>query len=168
MSHTVDTVLAMEIEVVRSQRRKKTVEARVIGEVLRVFIPDAMSATEERHWVEVMRGKIERVQRSRTVDLEQRAAALARRLDLPEPSEIVFSPRQRMRWGSCSPGSGRIRISDRIAGFPTWVIDYVIVHELAHLVVADHSKAFWELVNRYDRAERARGYLEAKSEERAA
>lgn len=158
----------MQIEVVRSERRKKTVEARVIGDVVRVSIPAAMTTAEEHHWVEVMRAKVERAQRSKKVDLEARAAALARQLDLPRPSEIVFSSRQQMRWGSCTPATGTIRISDRIAGFPPWVIDYVIVHELAHLVVADHSPAFWTLVNRYGRAERARGYLEAKSEEQVA
>jgi predicted metal-dependent hydrolase len=56
-----------------------------------------------------------------------------------------------------------IRISSRVAGFPAWVLDYLLVHELAHLVVGDHSPAFWEVVNRYPKAERARGYLIAKS-----
>jgi predicted metal-dependent hydrolase len=67
------------------------------------------------------------------------------------------------RWGSCTPATGDIRLSDRLARFPTWVLDYVIVHELAHLVVPDHSADFWKLVARYPKAERARGYLIAKS-----
>lgn len=158
----------MKTEVVRSTRRKKTVEARVIDGVLRVSIPAAMTAAQEQHWVEVMKSKIERAQRSRTINLEERAASLARSLDLPTPVEIVFSKRQRRRWGSCTPSSGRIRISDRLADFPGWVIDYVIVHELAHLEISNHSPAFWELVNRYELAERARGYLEAKATDSAA
>jgi predicted metal-dependent hydrolase len=58
---------------------------------------------------------------------------------------------------------GSIRIASRVASFPSWVLDYLLVHELAHLVHGDHSPAFWEVVARYPRAERARGYLIAKS-----
>jgi predicted metal-dependent hydrolase len=67
------------------------------------------------------------------------------------------------RWGSCTKATSSIRISTRLGPFPDWVLDYVIVHELAHLVHLDHSPAFWELVHRYPRAERATGYLIAKS-----
>jgi predicted metal-dependent hydrolase len=67
------------------------------------------------------------------------------------------------RWGSCTPSTGTIRISTRIAAFPDWVIDYVIVHELAHLHVPGHGADFWSLVQRYPRSERAIGYLMAKS-----
>ena len=67
------------------------------------------------------------------------------------------------RWGSCTPSTGEIRISTRLAAFPDWVIDYVIVHELAHIEVGGHDDEFWRLVNRYPRAERAIGYLIAKS-----
>jgi predicted metal-dependent hydrolase len=43
------------------------------------------------------------------------------------------------------------------------VLDYVIVHELAHLVVPGHGRKFWGLVDRYPRAERARGWLMARA-----
>jgi predicted metal-dependent hydrolase len=69
---------------------------------------------------------------------------------------------QAWRWGSCTPSEGTIRISSRLAAEPAWVLDYVIVHELAHLSVACHDARFWALVHRYPRAERARGFLMAR------
>ena len=74
----------------------------------------------------------------KAVDLPGRANRLADDLSLPRPNEIVFSERQRRRWGSCTPSTGRIRISSRVSDFPDWVIDYVIVHELAHVRRRDH------------------------------
>ena len=79
------------------------------------------------------------------------------------PASVRWVRNQNGRWGSCTPADRSIRISDRIQTFPDWVIDYVILHELAHLVVANHNAQFWALVARYPRAERARGYLEGVS-----
>ena len=53
-------------------------------------------------------------------------------------------------------------MSSRLAAFPAWVLDYVLVHELAHLLVAHHGPEHDELVDRYPYAERARGFLIAK------
>lgn len=152
----------MDVEVVRSARRRKTVQARVVGGVLQVRIPAAMSAAEEQRWVAEMSRRIERRHRAQGVDLEARAEALARRHRLPRPRSVRWVGNQAARWGSCTPGSGEIRISDRLGGFPPWVVDYVLVHELAHLVEPDHSPAFWSLVDRYPKAERAKGFLMAK------
>lgn len=52
---------------------------------------------------------------------------------------------QRTRWGSASP-SGRVSLNFNLLKAPQDVIDYVVVHELCHLRVADHSKRFWSLV----------------------
>jgi hypothetical protein len=46
---------------------------------------------------------------------------------------------------------------------PGYVLDYVVLHELAHLLVPGHGKDFWSLVDGYGRTERARGYLEGVS-----
>ena len=154
----------MQTEVVRSARRRKTIEAKVVDGVLRVYIPASLTREEEQQWVDNMRARIARKVECKEIDLPHRATELARSFNLPEPDQIVFSDRQNKRWGSCTPSSGRVRISNRLAAYPRWVVDYVIVHELAHLVHTNHSQAFWDLVNRYPLAERARGYLLAKSE----
>lgn len=153
----------VHVEVIRSTRRRKTVEASVVDGVLRVAIPATMTLQEEQHWVKVMTSKALRSLTAADIDLPAVAARLARLHGLPLPREIVWSNRQQRRWGSCTPTTGRIRISDQVAGFPAWVLDYVVVHEMAHLVESSHSPSFWDLVNRYSLAERARGYLLAKS-----
>jgi predicted metal-dependent hydrolase len=65
----------------------------------------------------------------------------------------------RQRWGSCTPEDRAVRVSSRLAAYPAWVLDYVLVHELAHLLVASHGPAHDALVDRYPYAERARGFL---------
>ena len=152
----------MRVEVVRSARRRKTVEAKKIDGVLRVSIPARMTKAEEAHWVGVMVKRFERWESTEHIDLPARAESLARRFGLPRPASVRWVDNQRDRWGSCTIDDGSIRLSTRLATFPRWVVDYVLVHELAHLAVPDHSKAFWELVHRYPRAERAMGFLIAK------
>jgi predicted metal-dependent hydrolase len=99
-------------------------------------------------------------------ELARRAADLADRyVDGVRPSVISWVDNQKSRWGSCSPQDRTIRLSLELSSYPAWVRDYVIVHELAHLIVADHSASFWRIVNRYPLTERARGYLIAKGME---
>lgn len=150
------------VQVVRSTRRKKTVQARESNGIVRVSIPASMSRAEEEHWVAVMVDRLSRRAEASTIDLTERAAALARRYRLPVPTEIRWVDNQRTLWGSCTPDGRSVRISSAVASYPAWVLDYVILHELAHFVVPGHGPAFWELVNRYPKTERARGYLMAK------
>ena len=152
----------MNVVVVRSKKRRKTVEARQVDGVLRVSIPAAMTRTEEEKWVAVMVRRMERRSAAATTDLAERAGRLAARFDLPRPHSIRWSDNQQWRWGSCTPADGTIRISSRLAKEPGWVLDYVIVHELAHLAVPGHNRDFWALVSRYPKAERARGFLIAR------
>ncbi len=136
----------------------------MVDGVLRVSIPAVFTAAEEAEWVAKMRSSVLRKRRAGRIDLASRARRLAARHQLPVPDAISWSERQRTLWGSCTPGRGTVRIATRVAQFPDWVVDYVIVHELAHLAVPDHSAAFWAIVDRYPLAERARGYLLAKEE----
>jgi predicted metal-dependent hydrolase len=154
--------VALRVEVVRSARRRKTVQARRVGDVLRVAIPATMTRAEEDRWVTEMRRRFERRASTERIDLPARAGELARRYRLPPPASIRWVDNQTTRWGSCTSSTGTIRISSAVAAFPDWVVDYVLVHELAHLAVPDHSPEFWSLVGRYPRTERARGFLIAK------
>lgn len=96
------------------------------------------------------------------VDLAERAANLAHRYGLQPPVSVAWAE-QNDRWASCTSARGTIRISTRLARVPVWVLDAVIVHELAHITEPNHSSAFWDLANRYPRQERASGFLEAMS-----
>jgi predicted metal-dependent hydrolase len=155
----------VNIEVVRSDRRKKTVQARLVGDVLRVAIPATMSRSEETYWVGLMKSKFELRATSAPIDLTERARRLSRLYDLPTPDSIRWVHNQTTRWGSCTPGTRTIRISSRVAGFPGWVLDYLIVHELAHLREPGHGTAFQTLTDRYPRTERATGFLIAMGRE---
>jgi predicted metal-dependent hydrolase len=158
------------VEVRRSSRRRKTISAEIVGDALIVSIPDRLSRAEEQQWVERMTARMsERRKRDRLNSdqaLTRRANELA---DLylggVRAKNIAWVTNQRSRWGSCCPEDGTIRLSLALSEYPRWVADYVIVHELAHLVVPDHSDRFWELVDRYPLTERARGFLIAKGME---
>lgn len=150
------------VEVVRSSKRRRTSEARWVDGHIEVRIPAWFDAEQERETVELLAGRLIRRHDANAIDLTARAASLARRYGLPQPASIQWVSNQAARWGSCSVESRDIRISDRLAEYPAWVLDAVIVHELAHLVEASHSPAFWALVHRYPRAERALGFLIAK------
>jgi predicted metal-dependent hydrolase len=152
------------VEVIRSERRVKTVSARIVDGVIRVRIPAWMSEADEHKFVDDVVTRIEQQRRSHAIDLVARAAGLAEKFDLPHAQSVRWSKTQRQRWGSCTVQRGEIRISDRLVDLPPWVLDHVIVHELAHLLVPDHSPAFDVLINRNPLAERAIGYLMAVSE----
>lgn len=155
------------VQVRRSARRRRTVAAYRDGDTVVVLIPARFSAAEERAWVQKMLARLDaRERRARRPpgdsELEARAADLSRRyLDgAMRPTSVRWVGNQRARWGSCTPSDGSIRVSTRLRVLPSWVVDYVLVHELVHLRVPGHGPDFWALVDRYPRAERARGYLE--------
>ncbi|GAB3312278.1 hypothetical protein GCM10027451_25010 [Geodermatophilus aquaeductus] len=140
-----------------------------------VLIPAAFTPAEERRWVAQMVAKLqtreERRRRSLGGDEELmvRARALsAAHLDgVPQPASVRWVDNQQRRWGSCTPADGSIRLSSRLRSMPEYVVDYVLVHELAHLIEPSHDARFWALVTRYPRAERARGFLEGVESVRA-
>lgn len=165
---TDETVEAQRppVRVIRSARRKRTINARMVGGVLEVRIPAWMSAKEEREAVEDMQARVARKHRNTQTsneDLAQRAAHLNRTILEGQATvgSIRWVSNQNTRWGSCTISTGDIRISDRLKGVPEYVLDAVIVHELTHTFIPDHSTEFWQWADRAPKAERAKGFLEA-------
>lgn len=152
-----------QVEVVRSKKRRRTVSAQMHGDVLRVSIPSWMSKTEEATNVAEMIRRFKRKLATQEVDLAERARILAKRYSLHTPNNIEWAESLTSVWGLCTPSTKNIRLSTRLVGFPSWVLDYVIVHELAHLHVSGHGPEFWKITRRYEKTERAIGYLIAKS-----
>jgi len=131
--------------------------------VLELLVPATMPHAERQHWAEVMsRRLLQRAERRRPSDqrLHERASRLnTRHFDgRLRWTSIGFADMERL-WGSCTFTDGAIRIARRAASLPDWVVDYLLVHELAHLVHSDHGPEFHELENRYPLTERAKGYL---------
>ena len=152
----------------RSTRRRRTVTAyRESGRTV-VLIPAAFTPAEERRWVAQMVAKLQTREERRRRSLGGDEQLVARALELsaahldgvPRPTSVRWVDNQQRRWGSCTPADGSIRLSSRLRGMPEYVVDYVLVHELAHLIEPSHDQRFWALVARYPRAERARGFLE--------
>ncbi len=153
------------VEVRRSARRRRTVSAYRDGNRTVVLLPARMTADEEARWVSVMLDKLAAQESRRFLDdgqLAQRAADLSDRYlqGRARPESVRWVTNQDARWGSCTPAAGSIRLSHRLQGMPEYVLDYVLLHELAHLLVPGHGPRFWRLLEPYPRTERARGFLE--------
>ena len=156
------------VEVRRSRRRRRTVSAYRDGDRTIVLIPARFTRAEEDEWVATMLARLARQDRRRRPSdgaLARRAGELSTRYlgGCARPRSVTWVDNQTSRWGSCTPSDGSIRISSRVRGMPSWVLDYVLLHELAHLLEPRHGPAFWALLESYPRTERARGYLEGIS-----
>jgi len=158
------------VEVRRSTRRRRTVSAYREGDTIVVLVPARLSKAEEQRLVSQLVERITRREANHARAGARRgdAALMARAAELaqqylagrPVPSSVRWVRNMNTRWGSCTMVDRTIRLSHRLQPMPSWVIDYVLVHELAHLLEPGHGPRFWQWVNRYPRTERARGYLE--------
>jgi predicted metal-dependent hydrolase len=161
--------MPLQVTVVRSKRRKKTIQTKCANDHLWVYLPAGMSVREEEKWVSKMVERNQRWEQKHKVKksdtwLFQRAQEFNKKFFNNDLSfSIVYVTNQNSRFGSCTSSDKTIRISDKVKTMPSWVQDYIIIHELTHLLYPDHSKQFWEKVNEYKYAERAKGYLIAIS-----
>lgn len=153
------------VEIRRSSRRRSTVSAYREGDRTIVLLPARMSEAEEQRWVGVMLDKLAAQESKRMLgdaELAARAELLSDQYlgGRARPNSVRWVTNQNTRWGSCTPADGSIRLSHRLQGMPSYVLDYVLLHELAHLLVPGHGSPFWRLLDAYPRTERALGYLE--------
>ena len=153
------------IEIIRSAQRSKTVSGEFKHGKLRIHVPALLSKEQEEHYVATI---VERVERRETQQMlnegdplrkraaELNAAYFAGKLDI---ASVTYVTNQNSRFGSCSVRRKTIRLSHHLAEAPAWVRDYVLMHELAHLIEPGHNRRFWAIVDRYPRAQEARRYL---------
>ncbi len=153
-----------EVEVRISKRRKKTSEARWVAGRIVVSVPAHLDRESRQKTVDWL---VERLLTRH--DLQSGlddAGLLARAIDLSDrylvgarPTSVRWVTNQSARWGSCSYYSGDIRVSHRLRVVPEWVLDSVLVHEVAHLTHPDHSPAFHKLAGAYPRHAEAGVFL---------
>ena len=130
-----------------------------------MLVPASFNPAEEAAWVERMLARLAAGDRRRqTTDeaLTARAIRLSRHYlgGHARPASVRWVSTMGRRWASCTPTDGTIRVSDRLRDVPAHVVDYVVLHELAHLLVPGHGPAFWRLLASYPRLDRARGFLD--------
>jgi len=156
----------MEVKVIKSKKRRKTASAKVVNidnnRILEIRVPWWL---DKKRTDKVIDDFLKNIQKKKSLKnneyLKERANILNKRyLHLKLPSfRIIWSGRLTSSFGNCYPRVKEIKISKRIAVYPSWVVDYIIVHEICHLFVRGHGNKFWNLVNKYPKSERARGFL---------
>ncbi|MDD5281860.1 MAG: M48 family metallopeptidase [Candidatus Omnitrophica bacterium] len=153
------------VKILRSKKRRRSVSCRLVRGILVVRAPENMPDIRLQEVIAELKSRIERKYLKEQLNKNENLAFKAEEFNKRyfenklKVNSIEYVTGQKSRFGCCNFRTGSIRISHRISSMPQWVRDYVIIHEMAHLAVPDHSRAFWDIVNRYKLAERAKGYL---------
>ena len=170
--HTISGPEGDSIKVVirRDKRLKKSIRwiRQNDGSIL-VRVPQRLPKRQFPHLLEDISSQLakmrKRAKRRTDTDLQKRAQQINRMHfhGAVEWEAIRWVSNMKKRLGSCTTGGstkGHIRISDRIKNWPSWVVDYVIAHELTHTIHPNHSRDFWDtLTKAYPLTERARGFV---------
>lgn len=155
--------LPPNVEVRRSDRRKRSVSAHREGDLIVVTVPARMSQRLAAEYATELVEKLQSREPAVLSDVDLLSRALWLRLEFlpeaPEPLAVSWSERQKQQWGSCTPLDRTIRLSARLMRAPQYVIDYVLVHELAHLLHSNHGAAFRALESRFPDLGRAEAFL---------
>jgi len=159
---TVDGV-PLRLRVTR--KRVKNINARLVGNELRVSAPPSVSRSELDEAIAVLARRLVRRERARVLNRKDHALELARKVarrfpNRPEIAAAEFSTQQNARWGSYSTRTRKIRLCAALRQMPSWVLEAVVAHELAHTFHPDHSPAFWALLRKVcPQTDRAQAFL---------
>ncbi|MCX5712234.1 MAG: M48 family metallopeptidase [Candidatus Omnitrophica bacterium] len=157
----------MDVKIVRSRKRRRTVSARMVKGALLINAPELISDSHLNKLVADFKVKFEKKRIKDELDKKENLFEVAARLNQKyfgnklKVGSIEYVTGQSSKFGCCNYRTSQIRISHRVGLMPVWVRDYVLIHELAHLIEPNHSKRFWDIVLRYKLAERAKGFLMA-------
>ena len=160
-----------EVLVQRSARRKKTVSAHFSADTVILAVPQSATRREVEQWKTTLVPKIvakrDRArQNARRRGTDEALHHMAQELSATylngqaRPTRVKWSSRQNTRWGSATPSTGVIRISTRLTTAPDWVLETVVLHELVHLLEAQHNARFWSLARKHPRARDAARFLD--------
>jgi len=158
----------MRIAVKKSTKRKKTIQARIRNGLMEVVTPANISQERLNKVIENFKRRFEKRTKEALLNKENKLMKRAQELNKRyfdsklKIKSIRYSARQTKKFGVAYTKRGAIIINGCLKKMPPWVEDYVIIHELSHLIHPNHSKEFWQAVKKYPKAERAIGYLMAK------
>lgn len=156
-----------DFRVVRSGRRKRSIQAFRQNGSIEIHIPDRLTRKQELELIpEMIQMVLDREAKSRKSDDELMSLAseilaeLLTDFDGEERPKAITWRSMRERWGSCTTVDRTIRISDRLNTAPLYALRHVIFHELIHLRVADHGPEFQAFLARDPDGARAESFLE--------
>lgn len=125
-----------------SFKNKNSSSAIIISNEIRLIVSSNLSEERKRKHISTLLSRC--IARTRLPKLQQRLEEL-NKLHFNQKINKVFFKYNKSNWGSCSE-DGNINISTRLLFAPDNILEYVCIHELAHLIEHNHSNRFWELV----------------------
>ena len=169
MPNTI-TVDGASLTLIVERKQVKNVNARLRGSTLSVSAPAGVTDEKLEPVIQGLARRLLRRAHAGRVNEEEDALALARKVakrfpkSPPSVDRVVFVTTQRARWGSYSPRTKMVRLNAALRRMPRWVLEAVVIHELAHAVHPDHSPAFWDLLRRIcPETDRAKAFLDGVS-----
>jgi hypothetical protein len=155
----------MDVRIVRSVRRVRTVSGSVREGRLIVRAPEGLCEKDLCLIIARFQKRFEQKQLKDDLNKRENLFETASRLNAKYFDNVLYVKsieyvaNQQSKYGCCDYRNGVIRISHKVSSMPQWVREYVVLHEMAHLIEPHHGRSFWDIVNRYRLTERARGYL---------